>query len=131
MKILIDKDVDHKELKRFVREKNLECEIFGLNAEQYNSKVEQKPGLLILGGPTKLAGRLASKETLNNFEEIKMTIGKNNLGDCLHVESCVFENYNYLITNDNDILSKRQQLKELFPNLKIKNLLEFKNENIN
>ena len=128
MKILIDKDVDHKELKRFIRDNNLESDIFGLNAEQYNSKVEQKPGLLVLGGPTKLAGRLASEEALDNFEKIKKIIGKDNLGDCLHLESAVFENYNYLITNDKDILSKRQQLKELFPNLKIENPSGFKEQ---
>lgn len=126
MKLLIDKNVNFKELRKFIQENNICCELFGLNAEQQNRKIEEKPGLLILGGPTKLPARLASKGTIDNFEKIKRIIGGNNLGDCLHLESVTFENYDFLITEDNDILSKKKEIKEQFPNLELSNLFDFK-----
>ena len=128
MKLLIDKNINHKELKKFIADNNLQCEVFGLNAEQHNKKVEQKPGLLILGGPTKLPGRFASRDTSDNFEEIKKIVGKDNLGDCLHFESAMFEGYDYLITDDNDLISKSQQLKDICPKLELKRLSEFKEQ---
>lgn len=126
MNMLVDKNVNFKDLKNFIKNHNLDCDLVGLNAEQENKKLTEKPGLLMLGGPTKLGGRLASKQTVGTFEEVKKIIGRNNIGDCLYIELAVFEKYELLITEDKDLLTKRSELKEQFPTLTILSLSEFK-----
>ncbi len=127
MKILIDKNVNSKELKKLCEDHNFNCEILSIeNLEQQNKKVHQTKGLLILGGPSKLNGRLGDKESEDKLEFLKQIIGKENMGDILHLEASLFEEVDYFITEDNDILSKRQEIQKKFPNLKILKLEEFK-----
>ncbi len=122
-KIMVDKNVDMKKLKRITSQSNLEWEIFQANIENITKRIEQKPALAILG-VAKLPMRLENKTT-NNFEKIKSIIGNDKVADALQVNEADYHNAKYLITEDNDILSKREELKLILTNLKIVNINEF------
>lgn len=121
MKILIDKNVNYKKFNDFIRMNNIYCEAIGLNIETKNKKIEEKPALSNLGH-SKLPMRFGSDELIKEIESI---IGKQNVGDVLHVESANFENCNIFITEDRDILSKKDELYKKLPELNIMNLEEF------
>ena len=48
------------------------------------------------------------------------------MGDLLHVEAAILEEVDYFITEDSDIISKRQEIQRKYPQIKIVKLKEFK-----
>ena len=49
----------------------------------------------------------AKREQKTRQNSVKAIIGRENMGDILHVETTIKEKMNYFITNDKDILNKR------------------------
>ena len=68
--------------------------------------------------------RWGSSEQSKVFEKLKRIIGKNNIQDCIHLEAHIRDKYDYFVTEDKDILSKRSELKNEFLDLKIKTVKE-------
>ncbi|MCD6549710.1 hypothetical protein J7K41_03320 [Candidatus Micrarchaeota archaeon] len=126
-KVLIDKNVNTKRLSKELQK--LSTEEYKLytvsNLENKNKKLDKTVGLLILDGPTRLPGRLAEKDTDQIMKNLKAIIGRENMGDILHVETAIKEKMNYFITNDKDILNKRTKIKEYYPELSILSEEEF------
>lgn len=97
-KVLIDKNVNTKRLSKELQK--LSTEEYKLytvsNLENKNKKLDKTVGLLILGGPTRLPGRLAEKDTDQIMKNLKAIIGRENMGDILHVETTIKEIQSYL-----------------------------------
>ena len=126
MKILVDKNVDLRKLEEFIKNKNLVCDLMTLRAENKVRRIKKKAtGLIVLGGPTSLDNQLGGEDEISLFNRVKEIIGKQNLGDCLHVESAIFNNADYLITEDKDFLSKVSELSTISNKPKILNLSGF------
>ena len=49
----------------------------------------------------------AKREQKTRQNSVKAIIGRENMGDILHVETAIKEKMNHFITNDKDILNKR------------------------
>jgi len=133
IKIMKDKNVDMKKLKDILSEYNSEFEIFEANIENLSRKIEQKPALAVLG-TARFPMRLGGQTSVNNFDNLKLLIGNENSGDALQVSEADYHKADFFITEDGDILSKKEGIKSMLPNLKITNLEEFKdtikNQNI-
>jgi len=116
-RVLLDKNVNLDNAKKLFIEA---VEFFNIeNLENKNKNLNQTKGLLILGGPTTLNGRLAGENTDTLLESLKQIIGEDNMGGILHVEMAIQGNFDYLVTNDKDILRKIKQINEKYPCLKI------------
>lgn len=126
MKILLDKNVNLKKFKVFNRENSIKCELWTLRGETEVKTISNKSTSLMILGKTPLGNRLYTNDGF--FEEVKKIIGNNNLGDVLHVESAIFNECDYLITEDKDILAKREELLKVSKNPQIMNFEEFKRE---
>lgn len=127
MKIMKDKNVDLKKLKRILKVCNLDAEIIEINIENRIKKLKQIPALGILG-ISKFPMRLSGKDESKTFEKIKSIVGKEKLGDVLHIHEAVIQKVDYLISQDDDIISKREEINTIHPNLKILTLEEFENQ---
>ena len=125
--ILIDKNIDYKRLKELLKNSKIDSNIFGVNIETPNKNIVERPALAVLG-ITKLPMRLASKDSVDVFEKIKEIIGDENLGDSIITEEAVFHNYYYFLTEDSDILNKRDIVMRSYPKIKILKLVEFEKE---
>lgn len=121
-----DKNVDMEKLKDILSGYNSEFEIFEANIENLSRKIEQKPALAVLG-TARFPMRLGDQNSINNFDNLKTLIGNENTGDALQVTEAEYNKADFLITEDGDILSKKEEIKSMLPNLKITNLEEFKN----
>ena len=127
---LIDKNVDWRKIKWF-KEKyklsNIIISFYRLNIENESTKIKDVSALALFDHPKGFDTNRFCSET-EKFTKTTAIVGKNNIKDCLHIESCNFYKFQYLITNDNDILSKLSPLESLYPNIKILNLGKFGDE---
>lgn len=69
-------------------------------------------------------GLLGSEEDAERFEKIKAIIGKDKIGDALHLDTHLREKRDYFVTEDTDFLRHRSSLEKEFKGLKIRNTEE-------
>ncbi len=58
------------------------------------------------------------------LDKLKQIIGVNNIKDCIHLEAHIRDGYDYFVTEDTDVLDKREQLVKEFPKLQIYTTVE-------
>lgn len=116
----VTKDIsaDYKKL-RVLRDKGF-IKIIGIKIENNKDKFDAILPTGVMGYTVLGSMKLGSDEQAKNFEELKRIIGRNNINDCIHLEAHIREGYDYFVTEDKDILDKKSELEQQFPNLKIR-----------
>lgn len=124
----VTKDIsaDFRKLKVF-RNKGL-IKIIGIKIENNKDKFDAVLPRGVMGYTVLDSMELGSDEQAKNFEELKKIIGESNINDCIHLEAHIREGYDYFVTEDRDILDKKSELEQQFPNLKIRTTNELVRE---
>lgn len=82
-----------------------------------NKKVKNKVLPVGVWGHSKWGEAVYSGDDCK-YSEIREIIGRENIEDAMHLEAHIRNNHDYFITEDNDFLSKREDLNKKF-NVKI------------
>ncbi len=116
----VTKDIsaDYKKLK-VLRDKDI-IKIIGIKIENNADKFDAILPTGVMGYTALGSMKLGSDEQARNFEELKRIIGQNNINDCIHLEAHIREGYDFFVTEDRDILDKKSELEQQFPNLNIR-----------
>lgn len=124
----VTKDIsaDYKKLK-VLRDKGL-IKIIGIKIENNKDKFDAILPTGVMGYTVLGSMKLGSDQQVQNFKVLKGIIGPININDCIHLEVHIRDGYDYFVTEDHDILGKRNDLEKEFNVLKIRTVDELVKE---
>jgi len=111
LNITVDVSADLKRLRRL--ELAGQLKIFAVNIENHREtrKIQNKePPVAVIGSKITTIGNSVTAPTNNKFAPLQRIIGKQHHADILHLERHIESGRDFFITDDNDFLSKREEL---------------------
>lgn len=109
--VSVDKNADLKALRKL--EASGLVELFAVDIEGFEDtkKVKKKElPIAVIDSPFGLIGRSVIAADDNKYQAIQQIVGKQNHGDCLHLERHISSGRDLFVTDDNDFLSCREEL---------------------
>jgi hypothetical protein len=113
--VSVDKNADLKSLKRL--EASGLIELFAVSIEGFEDTKKlknQEPPIAVWDSPLGGWDKSVWASDDSKYSDIERIVGKQNHGDCLHLERHIESKRDVFVTDDNDFLSCRHQLSEEF-----------------
>ena len=92
-------------------------EIFAVSIENHlgtNKITKKEIALAVIGSPHATIGNSVIASSVNKYSEIRGVIGREHHADILHLERHLNSGRDYFLTDDNDFLTKKEELFEQF-----------------
>ena len=113
--ITVDKNADLKALKRLEVAGSVKLFAVAIEGFQDTKKLKNKePPIAVWDSPLAGWDNAVWASDDSKYPEIEKIVGRQNHGDCLHLERHIESGRDVFVTDDNDFLSCRDQLSETF-----------------
>ena len=124
MKILADNCIDLKALKRNLNKYDKSFILNVVSESESKKFLRQMTLLRISFGKIgqSMIGSWTRPLTIDQFEILVKIIGKEHTSDILNLEVALTENYDYLITEDHDLLSKKDEIYKIIQSNRLKKI---------
>lgn len=112
LKVTVDRNADLKALRKLEADGLLELYVVAIEGFEDTGKVKNKVmPVAVADSPFSRIGssRIAADDT--SYRAIQRIVGKQNHGDCIHLEAHIASGRELFVTDDNDFLSKKEELK--------------------
>ena len=113
IKVTRDSGANVKTLRRLERAGLIECHDVKLENGRENKKIKRKILPVMVWGHARW-GEAVRADKDCYFDEISEIIGKDGIADAMHLEAHLRSEHDVFVTEDNDFLSKRDQLSAAF-----------------
>ncbi|MEO8244515.1 MAG: hypothetical protein ABI832_19645 [bacterium] len=113
--VTVDRSANLKELRVLEAARLIEIHVVAIEGFQDTRNLPRKelPGAII-NSRFAVIGRSSIVRSDTKYAEIQRIVGKQNHGDCIHLERHIASGRKFFITDDNDFLSCRGELHRLF-----------------
>ena len=113
--VSVDRNADLKALKKLEASGLVELFAVAIEGFEDTRKLKNKePPVAVWDSPLTTWDNSAWASEDSSYEEIEKIVGRQNHGDCLHLERHIESGRDVFVTDDNDFLSCRDRLAEAF-----------------